>query len=554
VIHLQRATDYADGVLSGRVPACKWVKLAVKRQQRDLKRKKWKWRFDTERASAICEFIEALPHVKGRYTATIELAPWQCWILTTVFGWVDSHGFRRFRTAYLELPRKQGKSTLTSGVGLYLLGADGEPGAEVYSAATTRDQAKIVWSDARAMVQRTPDLRDALGVEASAHSIYQAHTGSKFLALSRDQDGNLDGLNVHGGLIDELHGHKDRGVWDVIETATGARAQSLIWAITTAGFNRAGICYEQRTYVTKILNGVHDDETYFGIIYTIDDEDDPFDPASWAKANPNYGVSVAPDDLERKASKARQMASAQNNFLTKHLNVWVNADTSWMNMQAWEACADRGLTESDFDGADCIAACDLATKTDIAPLVRLYEREIDGKRHFYAFGSYFLPEDAAEDGRNAHYAGWSRDDLLTLTPGSVTDFSYIEDAIREHARRVRLIDVAFDPWQASNLMQRLEADGMPVVEYRQTVQNMSEPMKELEALVLSGCFHHNGCPVLTWMVSNVVCHTDAKDNIYPRKEQPQNKIDGVVALIMALGRALTGEREPTEITQGFVIL
>lgn len=539
--HVEIARRYAQDVLAGRIPACHWVKQACQRQVDDLKRKRWPYTFDEEKAGAVCEFIEALPHVKGRYATSITLEPWQVFILTAVFGWVNKQGFRRFRTAYLELPRKQGKSTLSSGVALYMLAADGEPGAEVYSAATTRDQAKIVFGDAQKMVQRTSAIREGLGVQASAHAVYQPDTGSTFKALSRDQDGNLDGLNVHCAVIDELHGHKDRGVWDVIETATGARKQSLVWAITTAGFNRAGICYEQRMYVCKLLNGSHKDETYFGIIYTIDEADDPFSPEAWAKANPNYGISVEPDDLARKASKAMQMASAQNNFLTKHLNVWVNADTAWMNMQAWDKCADPSLDEADFEGESCVIANDLATKTDIAASVKLFTREIAGKTHYYAFGRYYLPEEAAEDGRNSQYSGWGIEGRLRLTDGNVTDFSVIEDDLRDDARRYLVTDAAFDPWQAAQIIQRLQADGMQAVEYRQTVQNMSEPMKELEALVLQGRFHHDGCPVLTWMISNVVCHIDAKENIYPRKERPENKIDGAVALIMALGVSLTKE-------------
>ena len=387
------------------------------------------------------------------------------------------------------------------------------------------------------MADRSPALRQALGVETSAHSVFVKSQASSLKALSRDQQGNLDGLNVHGGIIDELHGHKDRGVWDVIETATGARAQPLVWAITTAGSNRAGICYEQQGYVRKILDGQHEDPTYFGIIFTIDADDDPFDPATWAKANPNYGVSVSPDDLKRKASKAQQMAAAQNSFLTKHLNVWVNADTSWMNMTAWDKCADSSLDERDFLGSDAVLACDLASKVDIAATCRLHWRDIEGVRHYYAFMRYYLPEDAAEDGRNSQYFGWANEGRLTLTDGNVTDFAVIESEIRDDAARFKLLDAAFDPWQATQIMQRLQSEGLPVTEYRQTVQNMSEPMKELEALVLQGRIHFDGDPVLSWMVSNVVCHVDAKENIYPRKERPENKIDGLIALVMAVGRA-----------------
>lgn len=532
------ASAYISDVLAGEISACHWVRQACQRQLNDLARKRWQYRFDVERAGAVCEFIELLPHVKGRYTARLQLEPWQVFILTTVFGWIDAAGFRRFRTAYTEVPRKNGKSTLSSGVALYMLAADGEPGAEVYSAATTRDQARIVFGDAQKMVKKDAELREGLGLQVAAAAIFQPDSSSTFKALSRDQDGNLDGLNIHCAVIDELHGHKDRGVWDVTETGTGARKQSLLWSITTSGFNRAGICYEQRIYVTKILDRVHVDETYFGIIFTIDEGDDWRDPEVWAKANPNYGVSVEPDDLKRKATKAEKMAAAQNNFLTKHLNVWVNADTSWMNMPAWEKCGDPSLSDADFEGEECTAACDLASKIDIAARVKLFRRVLDGLPHYYLFANFYLPEDALEESSNSQYSGWAKDGHLTLTDGAAIDFGEIEADLQNDARRFSIAAAGFDPWQSAQIMTRLSGEGMPVVEYRQTVQNMSEPMKELEALVLDGRFHHTGCPVLTWMVSCVVCHTDAKENIYPRKERPENKIDGVVAAIMALGLAL----------------
>ena len=540
--YVEIALQYARDVVEGRIPACLYVRQACQRQLDDLKRAEagWKYRFDRERANHICRFIEKLPHIKGelaRQRDTIRLEGWQCFVLTTVFGWVDEHGHRRFKTAYNEVPRKNAKSTLTSGIGLYMLTADGEEGAEVYSAATTRDQARIVWADAKRMVDRCPGMRARFGVATSAHSIFVEHTASSFKALSRDQGGNLDGLNVHCGMLDELHAHKTRDVFDVIETATGARSQPLIWMITTAGFNRAGICYEQRAYAIKILSGAVEDPEYFAIIYTVDSEDledmDRLltDPALWAKANPNWGVSVNPEDIARKARKAREMAAAQNNFLTKHLNVWVNADTAWMDMRAWEACGDPSLSLDQFEGEPCVVTIDLASKIDIASVSITFHR--DG--HYYGFKRHYLPEEAAEDGRNSQYSGWAREGRLILTPGNVTDYGWIEDDIRELASRFQIVAVGYDPWQAQYLANRLSDDGLPMVEVRQTVANMSEPMKELEALVMSGRYHHDGDPVMTWMVSNVVAHLDAKDNIYPRKEFPENKIDGVVAEIMALG-------------------
>lgn len=544
------ATTYAEAIVSGEIVACKYVKQACQRQLNDLKRatKGWKYRFDADRASHVCRFVELLPHIKGQWARErrlLELEPWQVFILTTVFGWVDERGLRRFKTVYDEIPRKNAKSTLTSGVGLYCLNADDEEGAEVYSGATTRDQAKIVWQDAKRMVERTPGLQVRFGTDTSSNAIFVEHTASSFKPLSRDQGGNHDGLNVHCGILDELHAHKTREIFDVIETATGAREQPLLWLITTAGFNRAGICYEQRSYVIKILNGAVQDEEYFGIIYTVDDEDledmDRLlsDPAIWQKANPNWGVSVNPEDIARKARKARELPSAQNNFLTKHLNVWVNADSAWMDMVAWERCADPSLNIEDFANKPCWMALDLASKIDIACKAYIFK---DGDR-IYGFVDSYLPEEVTETSTNSQYAGWARDGWLIATPGNVTDFATIEDHIRDDAGRYEIQDIGFDPWQAQYLAQRLMEDGMDMVEYRQTVQNMSEPMKELQALVVSGKFRHNGNPVLTWMISNVVAHLDAKENIYPRKEFPENKIDGVVALIMALGRANAEDSE-----------
>lgn len=537
------ATAYAEAVVAGNVPACIYVKQACQRQLDDLKRTDWRWHFDDDRASHICRFIELLPHIKGKWARakrTIDLEPWQCFQLTTVFGWVDEHGLRRFKTVYEEVPRKNAKSTKASGVGLYTEVADGEEGAEVYSAATTRDQAAIVWRDAKRMVDRSPGMRARFGVECSTNSIHVEETASWFRPLSRDQGGNHDGLNIQCAIVDELHAHKTRDIWDVIETGTGAREQPLIWAVTTAGFNRSGICYEQRSYAIKVLSGVERDDEYFAIIYTVDQEDLEdeerllSDPALWAKANPNWGVSVNPDDIARKARKALSMASARNNFLTKHLNVWVNADVQWMSMAHWDRCAEPGLRVEDFAGRRAWIALDLASKLDIADAAILVE---DGNR-IVEFHRHYLPEDAAEEGRNSQYSGWAREGWLTLTPGNITDYGYIEDDLLELARMLDVQEVIYDPFQATYLATRLQDAGLTLVEYGQTVKNMSEPMKEYEARVLAGTWCHNGDPVQTWMISNVVCHTDAKDNIYPRKEQPENKIDGPVATMMGLGRML----------------
>lgn len=544
------AKQYAQSVVSGAIPACRWVQLACQRQLNDLARFKGKdspYRFNPKLsdrngrgfhpADNLCAFIERLPHVKGPLAGEpISLEPWQVFILTTVFGWVTPDGKRRFRRSYIEVPRGNAKSTLSSAVALYMLAADHEGGAEVYSLATTRDQARIVFGDAQTMARRSPGFRTRFSVNVGAHNMHVLASGSKFEALSAEGS-TLDGLNIHFGCVDELHAHKTRTVYDVVETGTGKRDNSLLWVITTAGSNRAGICYEVRTFVSKLLDGVFEDDTQFGIIYGLDDGDDWTNENALIKANPNWGISVRPEILGPLQAKAMQLPSAVNNFKTKHLNEWVNADTAWMDMRAWDACADTSLDIDNFIGQPCWIGLDLASKTDVAALILIFAHpEIADA--YLTFGKYYLPEDTVHGAGNSQYSGWMRIDRLTVTPGNVIDFSWIEADLLDMASRFAIQAVAFDPFQATQLSTRMLAEGLPMIEVRPTVLNFSEPMKILEALVLQKKLAHDGDPVLTWMASNVVAHLDVKDNIYPRKERPENKIDGIVALIMALSRAI----------------
>ena len=544
------AKRYAEQVVAGEILSCRWVQLACQRQLNDLARFKGKgspYRFNPKLvdrdgrsfypADNLCAFIERLPHVKGPLAGeSITLEPWQIFILSTVFGWVKSDGKRRYRRSYIEVPRGNAKSTLSSAVALYMLAADGEGGAEVYSLATTRDQARIVFGDAQTMARRSAGFRSRFAVNVGAHNMHVLASGSKFEALSAEGS-TLDGLNIHFGCVDELHAHKTRTVYDVVETGTGKRDNSLLWVITTAGSNRAGICYEARTFVTKLLNGVIEDDTQFGIVYGLDDGDDWTTENALVKANPNWGISVRPEILGPLQAKAMQLPSAVNNFKTKHLNEWVNADTAWMDMRAWDVCGDSSLDIEAFTGQPCWVGLDLASKTDIAALMLMFQHpEISDA--YVVFGKYYLPEDTVQAAGNSQYPGWMRTGRLTVTPGNVIDFGWIEADLLDLVSRFAVQAVAFDPFQATQLSTRMLAEGLPMIEVRPTVLNFSEPMKTLEALVLQRKLVHDGDPVLTWMASNVVAHLDAKDNIYPRKERAENKIDGIVALIMALSRAI----------------
>ncbi|WP_210387219.1 terminase large subunit [Brucella intermedia] len=473
------------------------------------------------------------------------LEPWQVFVLSTAFGWVDAEGNRRFRRVYVEVPRGNGKSSFSSPVGLYMLALDGEAGAEVYSAATTRDQARIVFRDAQAMARKMPGYPNRFGVDVTAQAIVQLKSSSAFKALSAEGH-TLDGLNIHLAIVDELHAHKNRDVYDVLETGLGKRPQSMLWMITTAGSNKHGICYEVRKFVLDVLAGHVSGEAaeaVFGIIYTIDEGDDPFSEETLRKANPNWGVSVDPKIVMQTAGKARQVATARANYLTKHLNVWVDANSALFDTEWWRKCEDRTLDEADFAEDECVIGLDLASKIDIAARVNTYRRLIDGKAHYYVFPRFYLPRVAIDEDRHPMYRGWEMQGDIVATAGETIDFSIIEDDIRAEAPSLNLQAVATDPWQAQQMIQNLKRDGMPAEEYRQTVATMSEATKTLDALMREGRIHHTGNAVMNWMIGNVVGHYDAKENVYPRKEMPQNKIDGAVALIMSLGWFIQQEAE-----------
>ena len=538
--HTASAREYMRGVLTKEVPACKWVLAAVQRQVDDLARPSsdaWPWVFAPETANRVCNFIELLPHIKGKWARErrlIELAAWQSFLLTTTFGWVHKDtGLRRFRDVYLEIPRKNAKSTLSSGVALYMLTADGESGAEIYSAATTKDQARIVFDDAKAMAERSPGLRD-LGLAILQHALTVRDTASAFKPLAAEGS-TLDGLNVHFAVLDELHAHKTRAVYDVIDTGRGAREQGMLWNITTAGSNLGGICYDRRTYLTKLLSGVIQDDTMFGVIYTIDEGDDPFVELSWAKANPNWLVSVLRDDMEASSRNAENSESSRNNFFTKRLNVWVNGATAWMDMSAWSKCADSTLDLADFAGEKCWLGLDLAQKKDFAALCLVFER--GGIWH--VFTRLYLNEMAVQESGNAHLSGWARQGHVVVTDGNVTDFDVIADDMRKYCRNFQVQEIAYDPFMSPYFITKLLEEGLPMVEIAQRSGFFTPVLIEVENQVLEKKLKFDGNPVMTWMISNLVVKVSKFSGLRsPTKEQPENKIDGPMAMLMALGRAL----------------
>lgn len=571
---VNEAHQYAEDVLAGTIPACKWVKAACRRQLDDLARWEsdpaWPYAWRPDLADHVIRFLELTPHVKdGKFWRAgdpIKLVPAQKFGIACVFGWVrKDDGSRRFRTVYEELPKKNAKSTKLAGIGLYCLVADDEEGAEVYSAATSEDQAKIVFGVAKEMARRSPEFRARFGVTMFQKALAVDSTASLFKPLSADAD-TLEGKNPSHSLIDELHVHKTRAVYDSLDTARGSRRQPLLWSITTAGSNRSGVCYDVRSYLVKILNAVllrhsglgyevkgeyADDETFWGIIYTIDEKDDPFSEASWAKANPLYGVSIDPEDMRRMAQVATTQVQAQNAFFTKRLNIWVNADVSWMNMVAWDACGDRALKEERFARKQCVVALDAAFKQDLFAKVKVFREN----GHYYAFSRSYTHRKLTEQKGNEHLAAWVKEGWLRATEGNILDIEAVRQELLGKkdetgkllepgdAQRFQIMECGYDPAQLTQFALEIQADGVVVVEIRPTVLNFSAAMKELEALITAGKFHHNGDPVLAWAISNVVCHYDQKDNIYPKKDDPSKKdrskkIDPAIALLMCIARWL----------------
>jgi phage terminase large subunit-like protein len=548
------AKAYATDVDEGRIASSKYVRLACRRFLDNLDRQlrdDWPYRFDDAKADRACGFMQLMPHTKGKWAAKKErlvLQPWQCFIECNLFGWVHKGtDKRRFRESYEEIGRKNGKSLRLAARGLYLFCADGEAGAEVYSGATTEKQAYEVFRPAWQMVHKLRDLRERYGIEQAGNSknpgpLYVTEDMSKFETLIGKPG---DGASPHAALVDEYHEHDTDHMVDAMQTGMGAREQPLLSIITTAGTNLAGPCYQKRRDIIRILEGQIEDDTIFGIIYGIDEDDRWDDPESLKKANPNFGVSVFEDFLLTQLAQAKRSASKQNAFRTKHLNEWVGARTVWMNILAWQR-QRRELAIEDFADRPCWIGVDLASKKDVAAVVLLFERGGE----YFSVPKFYVPEAALEE--NERYRDYATEGCVTVTPGNMTDYAFIETDIQKIAASCDVRKIGFDEWQANYLITRLQP-GLEdrIVVYNQNVRNMSEPMKEVEARVINRTFWHDGNSMQNWMMGNVSARVDAKENVYPRKDVETEKIDGVVALIMAMGLALG---ESTEYAEGRLVV
>ena len=541
-----KAHAYAASVIAGRIAASRHVALACRRHVADLARAEagGPFMFDPIGAQRACRFIEALPHIKGEKARTrerIRLEPWQCFFIASIFGWIERRGgLRRFRSAYLEVPRKNAKSTVAAGIALYMLGWDDEPGAEVYSAATSAKQARMVFDVARDMVRREPRLA-ARGLLAREHEIRWPATASSFTPVA-SQTNTLDGLNPHCAVVDELHEHRTRDVLDVLDSGMGARSQPLTLMITTAGSDVHGVCFEQHEYLEKILEGVFEDDRYFGVIYGMDKEDDPGQEATWAKANPNYGVSVNPEHMRAEWAKAKRSRPKFGDFKRKHLNIWTSVGEGAIDLDGWRA-GRRAIRREDFAGAGGITGLDLAIRHDMCAVVTAIEQ---AGGEIVVFGDYAVTRAVAEEPGNEVLLGWGEAGLLDIHPGAEINLDRVAEAALAHVRLFGSAELAFDPMFAAQMIQQiepiLEAMGCIAVEMRQTPMNMTGPFERLMARTLDGKIIHDGDLVLAWMASNTIA--ERRGEFWkPGRTREFNKIDGISALVTAMARMAAPEED-----------
>lgn len=541
-VSVRVAEQYAKDVVAGKITACKRTILACKRHLDDLETAEERGLyFDREEAQYVLDFFLLLKHSKGKWAGSpVVLEPWQQFIISVVFGWKwKASGLRRFKTVFQFVARKNGKTTQHAGIGLYGMVLDGEMGAEIYSAATKKEQARIMFDEACRMYAQSSSLKKH--VKKYKNNLNMPATNSKFEPLSSDAN-SLDGLNPHMGLIDEIHAHKTREVYEIIDTGTGSREQPIIWSITTAGFNVNGIGYELYDYSCLVLEGVIEDDTHAAFIYELDEEDleNWDDPSVWVKANPNLGVSVKLEDMQAQAKKAKGMPSSKNSFLCKRLNVWVESDNPWMNMEFWRGCQTLEDLD-DFDGALAYGGLDLASVADITALAFLLVK--DGRMAVLL--KYYLPEEAVKQAQKKHvpYDVWAEQGWLTLTPGNVTDYNFIKKDIEYLREKYEIQSIGVDRYNSSQIVNDLMEQELDMVGFGQGMVSMSAPMKQLERMVLGNEVELLKDPVLEWMARNVVAKVDEADNIKPDRKNSKNKIDGMVALIMAVGRWMAAGSE-----------
>lgn len=531
----QEIEQYADDVLSDKRIAGKSEKAAVQRYLNDKRTALDKGLFiNTKAGERAVNFIQKLKHTKGKWAGQpLLLEPWQKFIVFQLFAWKKADGSRRFRYAYIEVARKNGKTALASGIALYMLYAEREPRAEVYSVATVKDQAKLCFNDSVAIVKNTA-LSQRMRVFRD--SILYEQLGAYFKPLSSD-DGIHDGYSPYCVIVDEYHAHKDNGMLDVMRSGMAARVQPLVFIITTAGFNKNYPCYAYRQNAKNVINGIVDDDSLFAMIFEMDAEDDWTDPAYWPKANPNLGISVDYEYLAGEVKDAQNRPEAVRGVKTKNLNMWVDAETTWILDEVWCQCAGA-FDISDLKGLRCWGGLDLSNVSDITAFVMLFEYQ----DKLALVPKFWIPEEKLQDKiakENVSFAEWVAKGYVTVTPGNITDYDFIKADIFALAQKYDISSIAYDRWNSSQTVIQMQDEGLEMSPFGQGYGSMSAPSKEFEKMVLAGKIEHFNNPVLRWMLASTAIQTDPAGNIKPDKRKSSQKIDGIVASIMALGEMMT---------------
>lgn len=496
--------------------------------------------YDKEYADFAVAFIESLCHTKGTWGGKkFELIDWQEQIIRDLFGTLKPNGYRQFNTAYIEIPKKQGKSELAAAVALLLTCGDGEQRAEVYGCAADRQQASIVFEVAADMVRMCPALSKRVKILASQKRIIYIPTNSFYQVLSAEAY-SKHGFNIHGVVFDELHTQPNRKLFDVMTKGSGdARMQPLYFLITTAGTDTHSICYETHQKAKDILDGRKIDPTFYPVIYGADENDDWTDPKVWEKANPSLGITVGIDKVRAACESAKQNPSEENSFRQLRLNQWVKQAVRWMPMDKWDKCA-FAVNEEQLEGRVCYGGLDLSSTTDITAFVLVFP-PCDEEDKYIILPYFWIPEDTLDlrvKRDHVPYDVWERQGYLQTTEGNVIHYGYIEKFIEKLGERFNIREIAFDRWGAVQMVQNLEGMGFTVVPFGQGFKDMSPPTKELMKLTLEQRIAHGGHPVLRWNMDNIFVRTDPAGNIKADKEKSTEKIDGAIATIMALDRAI----------------
>lgn len=497
--------------------------------------------FDEEAAGKAVEFFPRfLKHSKGKMAGEpFELDVWQIAIISNLFGWKRPDGTRRYRQAFIEVPRKAGKSTMCAGIALYMLLVDGEPGAEVYGCASSRDQASIVFEIAKTMVLRDEVLRDVCKPYRKAITIES--TGSSYKVISADAD-HQHGANASAVIFDELHAMPNRELYDVMTTSTGARQQPLVISITTSGWDRQSIAYLMHDYAGKVRDGIIDDPAFMPVIYGLQEGEDWKDEETWLRVHPGIGTTVELDYFRRECQKAQNQPSYENTFRRLLLCEWTSQESRWMNMASWDACLGKFDAES-LEGRPCVAGIDLSSTRDLSAMVLMFEGD---ESETLIMPWFWIPEEQAEMREKRDrvpYLSWVKQGFINATEGNVVDYDVIRRDINELAERYEIQGIAMDRFNATQLATQLQGDGMEVMFHGQGFRAMSGPTKHVEKLILGKGLVHDGNPVLRWCFSNVQVETNAHDDIRASKKKSYEKIDGVIALVMAAGYLLNAEGE-----------